>query len=116
MHKCFLTKDPIVLILAYKTYVLPILDYCSVVWSPHEITDIKRIESVQRMFTKRLAGYSELSYSDRLVKAGLCSLELRRLLSDLIYCYKIVHGLVKRTIVPCLLLTTPVLLVVRAGS
>jgi len=31
LHKCFLTKNSTVLILAYKTYVLPILDYCSVV-------------------------------------------------------------------------------------
>jgi len=31
-------------------YVLPILDYCSVVWSPHELFEIRRIESAQRMF------------------------------------------------------------------
>jgi len=68
LHKFFLTKNSTVLILAYKTYVLPILDYFSVVWTPHEITEIRRIESVQRMFTKSLAGFGELSYSERLVK------------------------------------------------
>ncbi len=73
-------------------YILPILDYCSPVWSPHCEKDIKRIESVQRLFTKRLSGYENLSYAERLTKAGLCSLELRRLRADLCLCYKIVHS------------------------
>jgi len=34
-------------------------------------------------------------YADRLTKLDLSSLELRRLQLDLIYCYKIVFGLVK---------------------
>ena len=45
------------------------------------------------MFTKRLKGFGELSYADRLNKASLCSLELRRLRADLILCYKLLHGL-----------------------
>jgi len=36
-----------------------------------------------------------MSYVDRLAKHGLPSLELRRLHLDLIYCYKVVFGLVK---------------------
>jgi len=36
-----------------------------------------------------------LSYTDRLIKVDLPSLELRRLQIDLIYCYKVVFGLVK---------------------
>jgi len=36
-----------------------------------------------------------MSYSDRLIKVGLPSLELRRLHLDLVYCYKMVFGLVK---------------------
>ena len=46
------------------------------------------------MFTKRLRGLRNLSYCDRLIKLGLCSLELRRLHLDLLYCYKLVFGLV----------------------
>ena len=53
------------------------------------------IEKVQRRFTKRLRGYKNLTYTDRLTKLALPSLELRRLHLDLIYCYKIVVGLVK---------------------
>ena len=45
-----------------------------------------------RGFTKRLSGFKNLSYPERLVKAGLCSLELRRLHSDLCLCYQIVKN------------------------
>jgi hypothetical protein len=93
LRRSFITKDAATLLLAYKTYVIPILDYCSQVWSPHHVTDIARIESVQRLFTKRLNGYYGLSYAERLTKSNLCSLELRRLRADLVLCYKILHGL-----------------------
>jgi len=76
-------------------YVHPVLEHNSVVWSPHLIQDIMRIEKVQRHFTKRLRGFRNLCYADRLAKLDLPSLELRRLQLDLIYCYKIVFGLVK---------------------
>ena len=50
---------------------------------------------IQRRFTKRLRGLKHLSYSDRLNKLGLPSLELRWLHLDLVYCYTIVFGVVK---------------------
>ena len=52
-------------------------------------------EKVQRRFIKRLRSLKHMPYSDRLLKLGLPSLELRRLHLDLVYCYKIVFGLVK---------------------
>jgi len=73
-------------------YVRPVLEYNSVTWLPHLKQDIRRIEKVQRRFTKGLRGFKDLAYK---VKVDLPSLELRRLHLDLIYCYKIVFGLVK---------------------
>jgi len=73
-------------------YVRPVLEYNSVTWLPHLKQDIRRIEKVQRRFTKRLRGFKDLAYK---AKVDLPSLELRRLHLDLIYCYKIVFGLVK---------------------
>ena len=93
VHKSFVCKDPTILILAFKTYVLPILDYCSPVWSPYNATDISRIESIQRVFTKRLIGYAGLTYNERLVKSSLCRLELRRLHADLTLCFRVLHNL-----------------------
>ena len=89
--KCFLSKDSSVLTKAFIVYVRPILEYCSYVWSPSTVGNINKLESVQRSFTKSLAGMHSLSYADRLKALGLERLELH---ADLIMCYKIVHGLV----------------------
>jgi hypothetical protein len=51
---------------------LPILDFCSSVWSPHKLTDIDRLEDVQRYFTKRLSGLWYKSYKQRLVDCMYC--------------------------------------------
>ena len=59
------------------------------VWSPYTVKDIDAVESIQRRFTKRLPGYKFLTYSERLKRANLLSLELRRLHFDLVWCYKI---------------------------
>ena len=56
--------------------------------------EIDALERVQRRFTKRLPGMSLLSYSDRLTRLDLITLELRRFHNDLVMCYKIVFGLI----------------------
>jgi len=60
--------------------------------NPHLVRDIKRIESVQRQFTKRLPGMANRTYSERLAITGLESPELRRLRYDLVCVYKILSG------------------------
>src|SRR5258708_19487300 len=45
-------------------------------------------------FTKRLEGLWNVSYPERLVICGLVTLELRRIWTDLILCFKIVHKLI----------------------
>ena len=80
------------LLKAYVSYVLPLFDYCSPIWSPTKLIDIHLIEGVQRRFTKRLNDMHDLPYESRLLKCGLCSLELRRLREDLCLCYQIVNG------------------------
>jgi len=78
---------------AFIVYVRPIVEYNSVIWSPVAKHDIELVGKVQH-FTTRLRGLRNLSYCDRLTKLGLCTLELRRLHLDLLYCNKIVFGLV----------------------
>ena len=92
-----MSRDVPTLIRAFKTYVRPILEYASCVWSPTYSTAIKLIETVQRKFTKRLPGYSHLDYTNRLKRLKMESLELRRLHSDLILTYKILFGLTSIT-------------------
>ena len=94
IHRCFTSKDINTLVRAFIVYVRPIVEYNSSLWSPHFKSDIESIESVQRKFTRRLPGFNQYSYQDRLKRLSLPSLELRRLLLDLILCYKIVFGLI----------------------
>jgi len=91
--RSFSSGDIHLLVRAFIVYVRPIVEYNSVIWSPVAKHDIELVEKVQH-FTTRLRGLRNLSYCDRLTKLGLCTLELRRLHLDLLYCYKIVFGLV----------------------
>ena len=97
LFRSFVTKDPQALIKGFKTYILPLLNYCSPVWSPSTIGDIVLLETVQRNFTKRIQGCQARTYSDRLKALKLPTLELRRLRADLILCYKILNNLIPCT-------------------
>src|SRR5579872_673237 len=86
LFRAFLSRDPKFLIVAYKSYILPLLEYCSPVWSPHSVGDILLLESVQRRFIKRIPGLENMSYEARLEALDMISLECRRLQFDLVFC------------------------------
>lgn len=73
--------------------IRPLTDFSSQLWNLGYIGDLKQIESVQRRWTKQVSGLGELPYVDRLKKLKLFSVCGRLLRCDLIYCYKIFHGL-----------------------
>ena len=56
--------------------------------------DIDLIENVQRKFTKLLPGLFDTPYLERLQLLKLLTLEERRIYSDIVLLYKIIHGLV----------------------
>ena len=85
--KSFQTKNIWILLRAYLTYVRPIAEYGSVVWSPHLNRDIDSVESIQRSFTMKIFSRCNIqcdSYKDRLFKLNLRSLQYRRVEADLI--------------------------------
>ena len=84
----FVSRDIDILTKAFTTYVCPILEYCTPVWSPHTACNINKIESCQRWFTKRIKGLCGLDYSQRLEHIGLETLQLRRIKYDLLIYYK----------------------------
>jgi len=49
---------------AFMTYIRPMLEYSSGVWSPTQAGLIDKLESVQRHFTKRIPAIHELSYRE----------------------------------------------------
>ncbi len=76
----------------FSSTVRPSLEYCSTVWSPVGKTLIKKLEKVQRSFTKRIRGLKDISYVERLFEVGLMTLHQRRHLMDLIMVDKITSG------------------------
>ena len=88
-----MSREPNLLFRAFTVYVRPLLDYCSPVWSPVYKTDIELIERVQRRFTKHLRSLRYLSYSE-LALNNADTLEIRRIKTDLIMLFKIVHKLI----------------------
>jgi len=59
--RCLVSKDVRLLMRAFIVYVRPIVEYCSVIWSPYLKQDIETVEKVQRRFTKRLMGIKATS-------------------------------------------------------
>ena len=82
LFRCFVTQDMNVLRKAFISYIPPLLEYASSIWSPTQGGLIDKVESVQRQFTKRIPALQELSYRDRLSPLNLESLEHRRLRLD----------------------------------
>lgn len=89
-------SDPYITKTLYMTFVRPILEYASQVWSPYHDVHINRIESVQRKFLRfALRGLGWIDpfnlppYHDRLKLINLPSLEKRREVADIIFVHQI---------------------------
>lgn len=93
LFRGFVTRNLVFLRRAFITFVRPILEYNSIVWSPTEIHLIDLIEQVQRYFTRHIPALKETPYPERLSALNLQFLELRRLHFDLIYYFKIFNNL-----------------------
>ena len=94
LFKGFASRNIQILKQAYTTFIRPILEYASNVWSPHLLKHINAIERVQKHFTKRIKSLAHLTYPERLAALNIEPLELRRLKADLILYYKCFHDMV----------------------
>ena len=95
--KSFSSNDATLLIRAYKTYVRPLLESATPVWTPYLKKDITLVEKVQAAFTRKVClrcGIPFENYSGRLIALNLHSLEYRRIFFDLCMVFKIIHRLV----------------------
>jgi len=66
-----------VLVTAFDTYVRPLHEYRSLVWSPSSKTLVAQLEPVQHRFTKRLPGLYFDKYDERCALLKIDRLELR---------------------------------------
>ena len=79
--------------LLHKSLVRPILEYGSVIWSPHLRKDIMELEKVQKRVTKLVPELQHLPYEQRLKQLNLTTLEYRRKRSDIIQIFRIIKGI-----------------------
>ena len=91
----------------FTTYVRPLLEYNSVVWSPTNQRDIKILENVQRFYTNKIQGCVFRPYYQRLAILNLQSLQFRRTIADLLFLYSLVSGEYNISLSPFLVYILP---------
>lgn len=92
LFRSFACTQPAPFIHAYKTYILPVIEYASPVWSPYKVTLVRTLEKVQHVFTRlllhRCSAHTRLTmpdYSQRLTCSQLHTLQHRRVVNDIIF-------------------------------
>ena len=78
----------------FKSIVLPVIEYCCIIWNPSQLCNIRKIESIQRDFTSRIYGLDQMNYWERLLHLKIYSLERRRERYIILYVFKTIVGLV----------------------
>lgn len=92
IFKTFDYMDEFIFKQLFKSLVRPHLEYAAPVWSPHNENLKKLIENVQKRATKRIPGFSDLSYPERLRRLNMPTLAYRRLRGDMIHVFKLQKG------------------------
>jgi len=94
IKKCFTALNQTTLLLLYKHLVRPHLEYCNTVWNFGYLTDMAKIEKVQRRATRMLHNIRNLSYEERLLHLNLPSLSYRQFRGDMLTTFQILNGYV----------------------
>ena len=92
--RTFQSRSQELMLTTWKSLVLPILDYCSQLWSPSKVGQIQEIEDIQRSFTRKIWCKNRGDYWERLDSFKLYSLQRRRERYRIIYIWKILENLV----------------------
>ena len=92
--RTFKTRECFPLIVLWKSLILPILDYCSQLWSPCAPGPIQAIEKVQVNYLRKISRIAHLDYWRQLHVLKLYSLQRRRERYICIYVWKIIEGIV----------------------
>ena len=91
--RTFHSRSADLMLTLWKSLVLPILDYCSQLWSPTKVGQIQEIEDIQKSFTRKIWHVNRGDYWERLNSFKLYSLQRRRERYRIIYVWKILEGL-----------------------
>ena len=97
--RTFTTREDHIMLTLFKSLILSKIDYCSVLWNPISVNDLRKIEGIQATFTHRMKcaktddGQSR-NYWQRLKYLRLYSIQRRFERYAVIYVWKIYNGLV----------------------
>ena len=65
--RTFQSRSPELMLTLWKSLVIPIVDYCSQLWSPTKVGEIQEIEDIQKSFTRKIKFPSLGDYWSRMV-------------------------------------------------
>ena len=91
--KSTVCRTPDFMMFLLTTHIRPLMEYASCIWNTGYMTDLRKLERVQRMWTRQIKGLEGLSYGERLSELSLFSVQGRLLRADLIQYWKIFHDL-----------------------
>ena len=95
----FRDRSKLTMLTLYNSQVRSKLEYYCPLWNPSAVADIQKLESVQRVFTSKVAGCRELAYWERLKLLKIQSLQRRReRYNAIIYTWKILNNLTNNDI------------------
>ena len=75
----------------FISHVRPLMTFSSPLWNLGYSTDLRKLENVQRRWTKSAFPLQDLPYPSRLIDLGISSIRSRLFRADLILCWKIFH-------------------------
>ena len=81
-------RDPEFMVTLWVSHIRPIIEFDSCVWNVGYLRDLRRLESLQRRWTREITGMSETNYVARLKQVGMYSIKGRLLRIDLIKMWK----------------------------
>ena len=87
----FIDKDMMRKIIT--TMIRPKPEYAEVILSPHKKKHALKLETIQRIATKMVSEFKDLTYDERLKEMHLTTLKERRDICDLITIYKLMNNL-----------------------
>jgi len=81
------------MITLYKSLIRSHLENGCPLWNPQNVSDIKKLEVIQKNFISKIYGFRNLNYWEALEKLNLQSLQRRRELYCLVHMWKILNNI-----------------------
>ena len=76
----------------WVTHIRPLIEYGSCIWNVGYLQDVRRLESIQRRWSREVQGMGGLDYAARLRSMGLFSVKGRLLRLDMCKVWKCFHA------------------------